>query len=84
MIKVKCIDAPDDIAAAIDAAVRADDFLPSPEYFAKSLAKEKISLNVDRLAVDRFRAYAEAHGVKYQSLMNQVLSSYAEKRLRSR
>ena len=80
MSKVKYSDAPADIEAAMDAAVRIeDDFLPSPEYFAKMLAKEKISLNVDRNAVESFRTYAKDHGLRYQALMNQVLSAYAKR-----
>jgi len=85
MSKVKYVDAPADVAAAIEEAVRIDDnFLPSPEDFAEMLAKEKISLNVDRQTVVSFRVYAKKHGMKYQSLMNQVLSSYAEKLLRAK
>jgi len=81
MSNVKYVDAPDDIAEAIDAAEAIDDFLPPPEYFAESLVKEKISLYVDAKAVAQFRTYAKAHGIKYQALMNQVLSNYAKKRL---
>ncbi|MDR1183283.1 MAG: BrnA antitoxin family protein [Coriobacteriales bacterium] len=80
MSKVRYHNAPADVEAAIDAAVRVeDDFLPSPEHFAKMLAKEKISLNIDRSTVESFRAYAKQHGMKYQVLMNQVLSSYAKR-----
>jgi uncharacterized protein (DUF4415 family) len=69
-----------DIDEAMNAAVRVDDnFLPSPEYFMEMLAKEKISLNIDRHAVESFRTYAKRHGLKYQALMNQVLSSYSKK-----
>jgi len=75
------MDAPDDIAEAINAAESIDDFLPPPEYFTDSLVKEKISLYVDARAVAQFRAYAKEHGIKYQALMNQVLSNYAKKRL---
>jgi len=81
MSKVKYTDAPDDIAKAIDAAERIDNFLPPPEYFTESLVKEKISLYVDSKALAQFRTYAKEHGVKYQALMNQVLSNYAKKRL---
>ena len=81
MSRVKYTDAPDDISEAISVAEAVEDFLPSPEYFADSLAKEKISLNVDARTVARFRSYARKNGIKYQSLMNQVLSSYADKRL---
>jgi uncharacterized protein (DUF4415 family) len=79
MNKVKYSEAPADVEAALDAAVRVKgEFLPSPEYFAKMLAKEKISLNIDRHTIDRFRAYAKKHDLKYQALINQVLGSYAK------
>jgi len=81
MKKDKYTDAPVEVAEAIAVAEPVVDFLPPPEFFAESLAKEKISLNVDAVAVARYRAYAKKHGLKYQSLMNQVLSNYAEKRL---
>lgn len=81
MKTVKYVDAPADIADAIEAAVPVDDFLPSPDYFADKIMKEKITLNVDRGSLRLFREYASKHGLKYQSLMNQVLASYAEKQL---
>ena len=81
MSKVKYTDAPEDIADALSVAEAVEDFLPPPEYFAEILAKEKISLNIDAVTVRRFRAYAKKNGLKYQSLMNQVLSSYANKQL---
>jgi len=82
MSKVKYTDAPLEIERAMDSATPIDDdFLPSPEYFAEKLSKERISLYVDTKAIIRFKAYASRHGIKYQSLMNQVLSNYAEKRL---
>jgi len=81
MRKVKYTDAPDDIADAISVAEVVEDFLPAPEFFAENLIKEKISLNIDARTVRLFRTYAKKNGLKYQSLMNQVLSSYADKRL---
>ena len=81
MKNVNYTDAPDDIAEAMMVAEPVEDFLPPPEYFADALAKEKISLNVDAVTVARFRTYARKNGLKYQSLMNQVLSTYADKRL---
>ena len=81
MKKDKYTDAPAEVVEAIAVAEPVVDFLPPPEFFAESLVKEKISLNVDAIALARYRAYAKKHGLKYQSLMNQVLSNYAEKRL---
>ena len=82
MSKSKYTNAQDDIADAINSAEMINDFLPPPEYFTESLVKEKISLYVDAKALAQYRAYAKDHGVKYQALINQVLSNYANKRLR--
>ncbi|MCL2869837.1 BrnA antitoxin family protein [Candidatus Saccharibacteria bacterium] len=84
MTNVRYTDAPAEIARAIDAAVSVNDFLPSPESFADKIIKEKITLNVDRGSLNLFREYAKKHGLKYQSLMNQVLASYAEKQLQTK
>jgi len=81
MKKDRYKDASAEANGANAAVEQLSDFLPPPEFFAESLAKEKISLNVDAIAVAKFRAYAKKHGLKYQSLMNRVLSNYAEKRL---
>ena len=82
MKKVKYTNAPDDIDASLEYLLAHPtpimDNLPSPAEFAKMLAKEKISLNVDRQTVNNFRAAAKKHGLKYQVLMNQVLTSYAK------
>ena len=77
--RVKYTDAPDDIEEAIKAAVPIDPNKVFPaEFFAKRLAKEKITINLDRRVIDEFRDYAARHGLKYQNLMNQVLLSYTE------
>ena len=82
--KVKYTDAPTSLEESLNDLLTnsmpmEDDLLPSPEDFREMLAKEKISLNVDRRAVESFRAYSKKHGLKYQVLMNQVLSAYAKK-----
>ncbi len=86
MTKAKYTTAPADIEESLDYLLEfplpANDTLPPPEYFREMLAKEKkekISLNVDRKVLESFRSYAKKHGLKYQTLMNKVLSSYAKK-----
>ena len=78
----KYINTPDDITDTINSAEMIDDYLPPPEYFTESLVKEKISLYVDAKTLAQYRSYAKEHGVKYQALINQVLSNYANKRLK--
>jgi len=59
MKKDKYTDAPVEIAEAVAVAEPVVDFLPPPEFFAEGLIKEKISLNVDAIALARYRAYAK-------------------------
>ena len=79
MSKVRYTDAPADVAEAMRAAIPVDphEVFP-PEFFARQTEKERITLNIDREAVDQFRAYAKQHGLKYQSMINQVVSAYAK------
>lgn len=56
-----------------------DDFLPPPEAFAKAVRKVKITLNVSPSSVAQFKRAADRTGNKYQTLMRQVLDTYAER-----
>jgi hypothetical protein len=47
MSKIKYVDAPSDIAEAIEVAVPIKDFLPSPSEIARNTSKEKIVLNLE-------------------------------------
>ena len=81
MNSVKYVDAPKDVAEAIEASRPIKDFLPPPSELANIIKKEKITINVDAQALMRFRIYAKDNGIKYQALINQVLTSYAKERL---
>lgn len=72
-------DAPEDIEESLDRAVIIDDFLPAPEQLFRKVEKERITIAIDKENLDRFRRYAKAHDTKYQTMINGVLSSYAEK-----
>jgi hypothetical protein len=75
-------DAPYDIDHALDAATIVSDFLPSPEELVRRVEKEKITISVDKHSVDLFKHYAKKHNAKYQSMINGVLGSYADKYLK--
>jgi uncharacterized protein (DUF4415 family) len=81
MASVEYTAAPRDIAEAIDASRPIVDFLPPPDVLVANSARQKITINIDTIALTRFKQYAQRHGVKYQVLMNQVLSSYANEQL---
>ncbi len=58
--------------------------LPSPEEFAcaqKRDEKQRITILLDTAAVTKFKKYATTHGLKYQSLINDIVSTYAKKNL---
>jgi uncharacterized protein (DUF4415 family) len=81
MSKVRYTDAPDDINEALDHAVVIEDFLPSPEEFILRAKKEKITISIDKHSLDLYKAYAKKHDAKYQTMINDVLGSYADKHL---
>jgi uncharacterized protein (DUF4415 family) len=71
-------DAPADVDAAFErAVVVSGDFLPSPQELAKSIKKQRISILLDTESIDFFKAEANKNGVKYQTMINSVLKSYA-------
>jgi len=48
-----------------------------PDTFAPHNVKERITTMVDQDALDAFKKIAEEKGVKYQTLLNQVIRSFA-------
>lgn len=72
-------DAPADIDQALDNAVIIDDLLPSPSELIHRTEKEKITIAIDKHSLELFKQYARKHNAKYQTMINGVLGSYAEK-----
>ena len=72
-------DAPQDVRESLENPIFVNDFLPLPEEFVRKTKKEKITIAVDKDSLDLYRRYAKKHNAKYQSMINGVLSSYAEK-----
>jgi uncharacterized protein (DUF4415 family) len=50
--------------------------LPSPAELAGWAEKQRVTILIDRPVVDFFKAEADAHGVKYQTMINALLGSY--------
>jgi len=71
--------APDDIQEALANGVRVDDFLPSPDKLIFKTEKERITIAIDKRSLDLFKRYAKQHDAKYQTLINSVLGSYADR-----
>ena len=77
--KVNYADAPAEIAEALENAGVLEDFLPSPEQLVLKTEKEKITIAIDKNSLELFKKYAKKHDAKYQTMINGVLSSYADK-----
>ena len=63
---------------ALDSAVLAEDFLPSPSKLVRKKTKEKITISIDSDCVNFFKEAAKKNHTKYQTMMNEVLSQYAK------
>ena len=79
---IKYTDAPADIEHALDEAHIVQDLLPPPSELIRKSEKEKITIAIDKQSLDRFKSYAKKHDSKYQTMINGVLSSYADKFLK--
>ncbi len=79
MNNVDYTDAPDDVRESLEDPIFVDDLLPSPEEFVRKAKKEKITIAIDKDSLDLYKQYAKKHNAKYQSMINGVLSSYADK-----
>ena len=84
MSRVNYTDAPDDIRVSLVDPVFVKDFLPSPEELVLKTKKAKITIAIDQHSLDLYKLYAKKHKAKYQTMINEVLGSYAEKFLSKR
>jgi predicted DNA binding CopG/RHH family protein len=75
-------DAPADIDAALDEAIRIKDFLPSPEELARTeTTTSKVTISLTTRSLDLFRRYARKRGARYQTMIRRLIDSYAERTL---
>lgn len=72
-------DAPDEVNEALDNGVIVADFLPPPDKLVFKTEKEKITIALDRRSLELYRQYARKHNTKYQTMINSVVGSYADK-----
>lgn len=82
MNKINYTTAPADVEQALDVAIVTDDFLPTPDKLVRKVQKEKITIALDKDSLELFKKYANKHNSKYQTMINGVISSYADKYLR--
>ncbi len=72
-------DAPADVEQALNNATIVSDLLPSPAELVRKTQKEKITIAIDKRSLDLYKKYAKQHNSKYQTMINSVLGSYADK-----
>ncbi len=71
--------APDDVRESLEDPIFVNDLLPSPEEFVRKAKKEKITIAIDKDSLELYKRYANKHNAKYQTMINGVLSAYADK-----
>ena len=71
-------DAPPEVDKAFENPIIVKGLIPTPEELAKSIKKHRISILLDVDTIDFFKTEAEQNGVKYQTMINGVLKSYAK------
>lgn len=76
---VNYTDAPADIEQSLEEAIAISDFLPSPDELIRKTEKEKITIAIDKRSLELYKRYAKKHNAKYQTMINGVLGSYADK-----
>jgi predicted DNA binding CopG/RHH family protein len=70
-------DAPPEVDEAFERAIKvSDDFLPPPSEMAKMKRKKSVTIRLDSNNIDFFKREAEANGVHYQTMINNLLSRY--------
>jgi len=79
MSNVNYTNAPDDVRESLEDPIFVNDLLPSPEEFVRKAKKEKITIAIDKDSLELYKRYAKKHNAKYQTMINGVLSSYADK-----
>ena len=80
--KIVYTDAPAEVDAALDAAIRIKDFLPSPAELARTeTTTAKVTISLTTRSLDLFKKYARNRGARYQTMIRRLVDSYAERTL---
>jgi predicted DNA binding CopG/RHH family protein len=79
MKKTKYTNAPKDIGDAIESSNVVEDFLPSPDELIHKEDNVKITLELSKSSVARFKRYAQKKGFPYQRMIRSLIDQYAEK-----
>ena len=77
--KTEYSNAPQQVAESISLSEKIEDFLPPPDRLIRKSEKVKITITLDGESVAFFKASAKKNNVKYQTMINEILSKYAER-----
>ena len=77
--KIKYTEAPKNISRGITEGDIVADFLPPPEELIRKEPKVKITITLNSGSIDFFKKYARKNNVKYQAMINEVLTQYVQK-----
>ncbi len=80
--KINYTDAPEEIDQSLDSAVVVVDLLPTPDKLVRKTEKTKITIAIDKNSLELYKKYAKKHNAKYQTMINGVVGSYADKFLK--
>lgn len=69
--------APKEVANALAASVRVEDFLPRPENLIPKEESVKVTLSLGKESVDCFKRAARENHVPYQTMIRRVVDLYA-------
>jgi predicted DNA binding CopG/RHH family protein len=79
MKKTKYTNAPKDIKEAIESSIEIEDFLPSPKELIYKEENVKVTLELSKRSIARFKQYAQKKGFPYQRMIRSLIDQYAEK-----
>ena len=81
MKRSRYADAPKNVAKAIEESEIIDDFLPSPRDLVYKEDNVKVTLELSRKSITRFKRFAKRRGLPYQRMIRSLVDQYAEKAL---
>ena len=72
-------DAPRQVAKALARAQMTADNLPPPSELVRRQPKTKITITLNTRSVEFFKRFAKEHDMKYQTMINDILDTYAQR-----
>ena len=72
-------DAPRQVTKALARAKAITDTLPPPNELVRRKPKTKITITLNTRSVEFFKRFAKEHDIKYQTMINDILDTYAQR-----